>query len=130
MSKKVCTALRRHGLDAVRVENPAGPGTPDVNYIEGWIENKWVRRWPKRADTVVRLDHFTPQQRVWLLRRSQRGGRVHLLLKVEETWLLFRGDVAAEVVGRANKAQLHGAAIRVWSRGLVEKELIECLRSV
>ena len=51
--------------DAVAVENPVHPGTPDVNCILGWIELKWLRAWPVRADTVVKIEHFTRQQRVW-----------------------------------------------------------------
>lgn len=125
------------GLDPVRVENPAYPGTPDVNWggfcrhtrltAEGWIELKWVRDWPKRAETAVPLHHFTPQQRAWLLRRHARGGRVHVLLKVSTAWLLFDGAVAAEHLGRATRADLHALAIRVWPRGLVEMELRKCL---
>lgn len=125
------------GLDPVRVENPAGPGTPDVNWGgycrhtnmrgEGWVELKWARDWPARDGTVVRLDHFTPQQRSWLLRRSARGGRVHVLLKVSTAWLLFDGAVAARHLGRVDRQELHRLALRVWPRGLVEMELRKCL---
>lgn len=132
------TSLRRmmKDLDPVRVENPAWPGTPDVNYggedpelgeLEGWIELKWARRWPTNAQTVLQLPHFTPQQRAWLLRRHTRGGRVHLLLKVGPSWLLFRGDVAARVVGRANRAELSAAACGFWPKGLRETEFRKCL---
>lgn len=125
------------GLDPVRVENPAGPGTPDVNWggecrftniqAEGWIELKWVRRWPTMHDTIVRLDHFTPQQRAWLLRRSARGGRVHVLLKVGQAWLLFDGATAARVLGKSTRAELMETALKVWPKGLVEMELRTCL---
>jgi hypothetical protein len=125
------------GLDPIRVENPARAGTPDVNYggwdrfsdthVEGWIELKWLRRWPVNAGTVVQVPHFTPQQRSWLLRRHARGGRVHLLLKVDVSWLLFTGDVAAKVLGRVDRRELWEAACGHWPRGLQEMELRKCI---
>ena len=125
------------GLDPVRVENPAWPGTPDVNwggycrytqtYGEGWIELKWARHWPERAETPFRLPHFTPQQRSWLLRRAARGGRVHVLLKVSSDWLLFDGETAAKRLGETVREELKDLAIGHWPKGLQEMELRRCL---
>lgn len=112
MRQAVVAALK--GRDAVAVENPIRPGTPDVNYIEGWIELKQIPAWPKRADTPVRIDHFTPQQRVWLHRRCLRGGRAHVLLLVgNKEWLLFQGEDAANHLGKIPKKQLLSLAIAV-----------------
>ena len=44
-------------LDPQRVENSCGKGTPDVNYVGGWLELKQQDNWPKRPTTKVRLDH-------------------------------------------------------------------------
>ena len=97
-------AMNKCGLDATSVENPAFPGTPDVQHIDGWLELKWLEKWPAREKTTVRLPHFTPQQRCWLMRRwvanRDRGtnhGEAFLLLYVAETkeHLLFSGEVAA-----------------------------------
>lgn len=104
MRTKVVGAMKH--LHAVAVENPALPGTPDVNYVEGWAELKWSRAWPKRADSNVPCEHFTPQQRIWLRQRHTAGGRVHLLWKIADQWLLFEGDVAARVVGKATREEL------------------------
>lgn len=91
-------------LDPVRVENPIHPGTPDVNLATGaWIELKSVDRWPARAETPLRIGHFTPQQRVFLYRRWKHApGTTFLLMEVRAArqWLLFDGNVAAKVVGR------------------------------
>jgi hypothetical protein len=107
--KKVRPFLSAARLDPVRVENPIHPGTPDVNLCDGrWIELKQIPGWPARATTVARIDHFTPQQRVWLYRRWKFApGSTLLLLEVIRVgqWLLFDGDVAAKIVGRVTESE-------------------------
>lgn len=116
-------------LDAHSVENRVGAGTPDVNYVEGWIELKWRQRWPARADTVVEVAHFNQEQRIWLERRWKAGGAAWLLLQVGQQWLLFAGDVAAAIVGRAKRADLEDAAVKTWQNcAAIEGELAECLQ--
>lgn len=122
---RIVKALRP--LDAISVENPAYPGTPDVNFIEGWLELKWLPKWPAREDTVVSLEHFTQQQRVWLFRRHRLGGNVWLLLKVERQWMLFTGTQAATVVGKVCRKELEAAAHRIWPNKLDEQELLSVL---
>lgn len=97
LRQRVVRLLSEHGLDAVSVENSAYPGTPDINYVGGWVELKWVQKRPKRAP--VRTPHFTPQQRVWLRRRWHAGGRAYLLLQVEDSYYLFNGCVASRLLG-------------------------------
>jgi len=120
----VVKALNKAGLDATSVENPACPGTADVQHIDGWLELKFLEAWPKRAETTVRIEHFSPQQRVWLLRRymacEKRGtdhghGQAFLLLYVAETreHLLFDGKTAARRVAKdgADRAMLYRMAL-------------------
>lgn len=114
-------------LHAISVENSVGPGTPDVNYIEGWIELKWMRSWPARPNTLVKIPHYNKEQRLFAVNRRRRGGTCWLLLQVRDQWLLFDGAVAAVVINRATAKQLHDAAHRVWPQGLDEKELLECV---
>lgn len=105
----------------VRIENVLEEGTPDVNYtlngVGGWIELKDLAGWPARADTVVRVPHYTPEQRRWHEKWCAARGRCFLLARVQGTrigyndaldpvgrktpdeFFLFRGDVAAVVVG-------------------------------
>ena len=126
MRQRVIQGLR--SLDAVSVENPARPGTPDVNYVEGWIELKQLPRWPRGGpDEIVRVAHFRPGQRVWIGRRARRGGRVHVLLQVGADWLLLPGEVAARELGRVSRARLEEMAVRVWVGGIDMKELKACL---
>ena len=81
----------------------------------------------KRAATTVRLDHFTPQQRLCLMKRWHAGGNSFLLLQVGDDWLLFDGDVAAEKVGRVNKEELYIIAKVTWFRPELKDVLAEQL---
>lgn len=105
--------------DAISVENPVYPGTPDVNYNDGWIELKWLRRWPDNAErSNVLIPHFTPQQRVWLSRRWRKGGNAFLLLQVGLEWMLFDGDTAGKVVGKATYPELKALCRRYTDKGM------------
>ncbi len=133
MWRKVRPVLVAAKLDPVRVENPIHPGTPDVNLANGsWIELKCISAWPARASSLVRIPHYTPQQRVFLYRRWKYApGTTHLLLEVRSVgqWLLFDGDVAAKVVARATadehrrqaRAVLYGSQIADLPKLIVER---------
>jgi len=112
------------GWDPVRIENRAALGTPDVNHIHGWIELKWMPKWPVRADTPVTIDHFTAQQKTWLRRRCVSGGKAHVLLGIGGDNLLIWGEDAADYLGKVPKAELLDVASHVWLRGAkMKKEL-------
>lgn len=146
MSKIVMDALP--GLDPIRVENLARPGTPDVNYggwtevptswggkvvlhkvkVEGWIELKELDDWPVRPTTVVRVDHFRPEQKIWLRRRCNSGCDAWLLLKVRQEWLLLEGATAAKILGNVTREELERSAFRRWRTSAEMKdELVRCL---
>lgn len=128
MRKRVLTALK--SLHAIPVENrTACPGTPDVAYIGGWCELKWLRAWPKRADTVVEVEHFTAQQRVWLRQHRRAGGLAFVLLQCKREWLLFDGVVAADILGHAPRADLFQRATKTWVAGLNDEDLRKWLTS-
>ncbi len=127
LRRNVITMLQP--LDAIAVENPAHIGTPDVCFIEGWIELKVVKRWPPRGG-ILRLEHFTNQQRVWLLRRCRLGGRAILLLQVGLEWLLFDGETAANLVGRADKETLLKSAAQHWLKKPSGKDLRRCVLAI
>lgn len=128
MRKRVVAALR--SLHAVPVENGCGLGTPDVAYVEGWLELKSMPEWPARPETALRIEHFTQDQRVWLLMHARCGGAAWLLLKVADDWLLFTPEVAAAVVGRdgGTREKLISCAHRAWLGGLDEAQLLEVLQ--
>jgi hypothetical protein len=115
-------------LDAVAIENPVYPGTPDVNYVDGWIELKWLRRWPVKVESVVQLDHYSPQQRLWIRRRSLARGRCFLLLQCKKEWLLFKHPETMEV-GKLTKSQLIEKSVRYWTQGMT-KQMVQELKEV
>lgn len=127
MSRVVMDALRP--LHAVRVENRVGPGTPDLNYLGGWIELKELPSWPT-GEWKVRIPHFTPEQKLWLRARVRSGGKAHLLLKVGAEWLLFDGVVAGESIGECTADELRKRACFRWFTREKQRwmELLEYLK--
>lgn len=85
--------------DPRRVENSVDPGSPDIEYIGGHIEDKHVRSWPLRAGTPLRVPHYTAQQRGWHRRRRLAGGRVHVVIEVAGEVFVFDAAHAAEGLG-------------------------------
>jgi len=104
------------GFHPKRIECEDQKGVPDVNCSLGWIELKQKRKadMPKRVNTPVRLDHFTPEQRAWLAGRANVGGACWLLLLMGDEWLLFDGMVAALHVGKVPAGQLRQLACAAW----------------
>jgi len=125
MRRRVVQALRSQ--HAIAVENPAFPGTPDVNYVEGWLELKHADLWPVREKTRLAMPHFTPQQRVWLMKRHYAGGNAHLLLQVSNDWLLLDAITAARLLGKVSKSALEDAAIARFKTKDLNRELPKCL---
>ena len=121
--------LKGLGLDPVRVENPAGPGTPDVNITLGWIELKQVDDWPVKGG-ALRVPHFTKQQRAWLRRRYAADRRAWMMLKVADDWLLIDGDIAAALVGITPRDVLIANARGHWEGIPNARELHQCLRTI
>lgn len=113
-------------IDARPIENVLGAGTPDVNFIEGMIELKFLKEWPKKPATPVKFHRLSSAQKVWIGRRWHRGGNVWLLARIASDYLLFRGkDV--QPLNTLNRQELMDHALKVWNRQLNWKELKELL---
>jgi len=109
---RVVKLLVKMGLDGVAVENPARPGTPDINFIEGWIECKKTGKWPKQEETPVRLDHELMQsQKVWIRRRAMKGGKVFVLLQIDHYFLMFDGLWAVNNLGKRTRQEMEDGSI-------------------
>lgn len=126
------TIFNWDGWHAIRVENSAYPGTPDIqwcfglatgNPIDGWIELKKIKKLPKRADTIVRCEHYTNEQIIWHTKRRMVGGRVHLLVQIKRAWYLYDAGDATLFFGQVPLHVLQARAIKVWPNGIVREEL-------
>ena len=127
MRQRLVAALKP--LDAVPIENRLKAGTPDVNYIGGWMELKWLRSWPVR-DGVISLPHYTNGQRLWLRRRGKRGGVAMLVLQVGKNWLFFDWEYSWYVGKTETRKDLEYHAVKWFPNGLKNKELVAWLRSL
>lgn len=109
--------LKDQGGHWHRVENLLDRGTPDVDWAcwgsEGWIELKELAEWPKRPSTIVRVPHFSDDQKCWLMDRGNAGGRVHLLLRVAKprTYLLLDWWGAVTCLGKTTREELEHVAL-------------------
>ena len=114
----------------VRVENAIEVGTPDVNLCvqgtESWIELKHREHWPKRANSIVTVRHFTDDQRRWLANRIRSEGRCGVLLQISNTYMYLHGRNAL-YVGRVERARLYELAV-VWEKTIVVEELLVHMR--
>lgn len=127
LNDRVMDALR--GFDPMRVENAVGPGTPDIEYIGGWIEDKQLKAWPSRADTPVRVPHYTTQQRAWHSCRRRAGGRVHVVIEVARDVFVFDAADAASGLGHWTREQMERRALlkmSPWNRETFRKFIVQC----
>ncbi|MHB1099495.1 MAG: hypothetical protein ACYCZR_08070, partial [Burkholderiales bacterium] len=111
--------LLANGILTTHHEDALNPGIPDLSYsgngVHGWIELKWLEAWPKREDTIVRILHYTKEQKHFLLSRGRAGGRCWLLLRVGREHLLFSHELAQDV-GKASIDWLESAATIYWCK--------------
>ena len=87
--------LYKYMIKLVRIENDAGIAIPDVYYYtpesEGWIEFKYIKEFPKRDTTTIKIP-FRPGQRAWLWERykSNKNTLGFLLLAIGGEVFLFK----------------------------------------
>lgn len=87
------------GWHAVRIESSSGNGVPDVTYglqdINGWIELKYIKEWPKRATTLVKLP-LRPEQKFFFQKRGELSGNVWCFIRIQDTFFLLSYKEALE----------------------------------
>lgn len=117
----------------VRVENPVGPGTPDVHYClmkkAGWIELKAIKAWPKRKTTPVRIRHYSVEQRLWHKQYGETGGRMFILVRIDETkeYFLFDWDWAHRNLGSVTRAHWYKNAVVSGKSRFPTAEILKAL---
>ena len=84
--------LKRAGCHIQRFEDKLAQGIPDANICldgdEAWLEGKFLKAWPKRDSTLVRIT-LSPQQVNWLVDRQSHGGNVFVWMRAPDGWWLF-----------------------------------------
>lgn len=91
-SSKALLIKKLAPIHAVAIESPrTGSGIPDVNHRYGWIECKWMKAWPRRAEThPVKFPHeLTKAQQLWGWQRTRAGGQSLVCAKVSDEWFFF-----------------------------------------
>lgn len=91
---------------AIPVENIKKPGTPDIAYVNGWIECKFLDAWPVKKDTIVRFRRFSGKQRIWLMRHIVMKGKAYVWLQVGTEFLIFDGHYAGTHLGKVTASEL------------------------
>lgn len=82
----------------VSIENAlTTPGLPDLCLTTGWAELKILSKWPVRASTPLRIDHFTAEQKRWAIWWTDHGGMYWLVVKVAREIFLFNAQQAQKV---------------------------------
>lgn len=95
---------RKRRAHVQRIEDRYSTGVPDINLCaygkEHWVECKYLKAWPKRAGTKVKIK-FRPGQVNWLRSRGKAGGNAWVLLQVGDgrnaERLLFSWKVADQL---------------------------------
>jgi hypothetical protein len=100
---------RLRDLHAKSIENRCEKGTPDMTYIYGWLELKWLRGWPVKGGPVT-ISHYTIQQRLWLRKHWSLGGRAFLGLVAHKEWFLWAGCDAGPV-GTLTREELYSTSL-------------------
>jgi hypothetical protein len=136
MEKDLWDTFKKHLStegDFERIENMVGIGRPDVNYCvrgcEGNLELKQLPEWPKRGG-VVKVDHYTPQQRNWAKRRLAAGGIVWVLLQIKTpcAYYLLRASWALLHLGiDATADDIYSNATVVGERRFPKEDILKCL---
>lgn len=122
----------RSDWEPERVENCVATGTPDLYYTlkksgkMGWIELKYIPEIPKRETTIVNIEHYTPQQRNWIMRHGSIGATVFLFLQIEKTYILFNWR-QAQMVGYLTYNQMLDQSINYWRPMIDRRELLSIL---
>lgn len=118
--------------DASRHEDLLGLGVPDVSFgcggQNGWIELKYLPKFPKRPATPVKIRHYTNEQKIWLRKRGKAGGSTWLFLRIEKEFLLFHWTKCREV-GKLPIGELREIARARWVNRIKWDELENILKS-
>jgi len=127
-----------HGFwHATRIESSAGNGVPDISFgvsspegglgLNGFIELKFIKDWPKREDTPLVLP-LRPEQKLWIETRGSIAGNVWVLCRVENDFFLFNDKQALEASRGRIQRWWFGQNFLYCCRQLDFRALVKILR--
>lgn len=115
---------------ASRIESSAGNGIPDISFgvqgKNGWIELKYIREWPKRQDTKVKLP-LRPEQKHWIKNRGQVSGDVWVLCRIHNEFFLLDYRLAMLAVEGWTKQEWIMNSVLHWRITITFETLAEML---
>ena len=126
--------ILKHGGEATRHEDTYLAGIPDISYglrkVNGWIESKYINKWPKARRGVVRFRRYTTKQRNWTIRRQKAGGHCYIILLIgkdikSREFIIFSGHLAKKLGCMSRSEMYHNC---IW-RGS-DKELERMLQTI
>ena len=110
----------------MRIENPFYKGVPDVNFLidgnEGWLELKYIPQYPKKEITIVKVPHFTIEQKIWHNARFKNKGRTMVLIQVDDDYFIFKKE-KINLLGSLNKFRMFQHANKFWKNKINFREL-------
>ena len=107
-----------------RHEDTTTVGIPDVSFslgfvpngdntkigVAGWIELKHKHKYPAKASTPVRFDHYTPEQKLFLEEQGNLLIPAYLFVQVDSDYFLF-DHIRGQNVGDLTKKQMKEQAV-------------------
>lgn len=114
-----------------RIESSAGNGVPDVSIglpgKNAWLELKYVKEWPRREPTKLRLP-LRPEQKHWIKCRGELSGDVWVLCRVDNYFFLLDHSNALEATEGWTRADWFSKSSISWVSGVNFGELIRALK--
>ena len=94
------TKLKAHGAHVQRFEDKLQAGIPDANFCrkgeEIWLEGKFLKEYPKRATTKVKVG-LRKEQATWIENRIRAGGSAYVWIREPDGWRLVHGNFCRQL---------------------------------
>jgi len=123
---KFTDCVKKLGGDVTNHEDRFQEGIPDASYglenVNGWVEHKYLKSWPKRATTLVNPG-IKKTQVLWIEPRQKTGGRCFLLIGVGKEIFLFSGDNARVLYDGITKQEYYEKSLNVWLNQIDKAQL-------
>jgi hypothetical protein len=94
------TKLKAARAHVQRFEDKLQAGIPDANFClngrEVWLEGKFLKEYPKRETTKVKVG-IRPEQATWHESRLLAGGEVFIWVREPDGWRLIGGYASRQL---------------------------------